>query len=128
MKREIIPYNPALKEKARELRNNSTYAEIMLWNYLKRKQMKGYDFHRQKPIDIYIIDFFCNELMLAIEVDGESHYGNEKRDEKRQKKIESYGIEFLRFDDLDILHKLDLVIKKIENWIDEYEKKNGRQK
>src|SRR3989337_1900962 len=115
MKRPIIPYNPALKEKARQLKNNSTYPEIMLWNYLKCKQMKGYDFHRQKPIDNYIVDFFCNELMLAIEVDGESHYRNEKRDERRQKKIESYGIEFLRFDDLDIVHKLDLVIKRIES-------------
>ncbi|HAB50650.1 MAG: DNA methylase [Ignavibacteria bacterium RIFOXYB2_FULL_35_12] len=126
MKRPIIPYNPALKEKARQLKNNSTYPEIMLWNYLKCKQMKGYDFHRQKPIDNYIVDFFCNELMLAIEVDGESHYRNEKRDERRQKKIESYGIEFLRFDDLDIVHKLDLVIKRIEKWIDEYETRKNK--
>src|SRR3990170_4528802 len=103
MKRPIIPYNPALKEKARQLKNNSTYPEIMLWNYLKCKQMKGYDFHRQKPIDNYIVDFFCNELMLAIEVNGESHYGNEMRDARRKKKIASYGIEFLRFDDLDIV-------------------------
>jgi very-short-patch-repair endonuclease len=113
MKRKIIPYNPALKEKARELRSNSTHTEILLWNFLKGKQMRGYDFHRQKPIDNYIVDFFCNELMLAIEVDGESHYGNEKRDEKRQKKIESYGIEFLRFDFLDIVNKLDVVLKII---------------
>jgi len=64
--------------------------------------------------------------MLAIEVDGESHYRNEKRDERRQKKIESYGIEFLRFDDLDIVHKLDLVIKRIEKWIDEYETRKNK--
>src|SRR3989339_977151 len=126
MKRTIIPYNPALKRKARDLRNKSTYAEIILCNYLKHKQLRGYDFHRQKPIDNYIVDFFCNELMLAIEIDGESHYGNEKRDERRQKKIESYGIEFLRFDDLDIVHKLDLVIKRIEKWIDEYETRKNK--
>ena len=125
MKRKIIPYNPALKKKARQLRNNSTFTEIMLWNYLKKKQLKGYDFHRQKPIDNYIVDFFCNELNLAIEIDGESHYGNEKRDEKRQKKIEKYGIEFLRFDDLDVVHNLDGVIKEIEKWIEKYEKRNG---
>lgn len=124
MKRKIIPYNPALKEKARYLRNSSTYTEILMWNFLKGKQLKGYDFHRQKPIDNYIVDFFCNELMLAIEIDGESHYGNEKRDEKRQKKIESYKIHFLRFDDLEVVHKTDLVIKKIEDWIDEFEKRN----
>ena len=68
MRRKIIPYNPALKEKTRELRNNSTKTEIMLWMYLKGKQMKGYDFHRQKPLDEYIVDFFCNELLLAIEI------------------------------------------------------------
>ena len=124
MKRQIIPYNPALKEKARYLRNNSTFTEIMLWNYLKRKQMKGYDFHRQKPLDNYIVDFFCNELMLAIEIDGETHYGNEKRDEKRQRKLEQYGIQFLRFDDLDVVHNLDGVLKNIEKWIDDYEMRN----
>ena len=73
MKRKIIPYNPKLKELARELRNNSTKAEIILWLKLKNKQLYGYDFHRQKPIDNYIVDFFCQELMLAIEVDGYSH-------------------------------------------------------
>lgn len=124
MMRQIIPYNPALKEKARYLRNNSTFAEIMLWNYLKRKQMKGYDFHRQKPLDNYIVDFFCNELMLAIEIDGATHHGNEKRDGKRQRKLEQYGIRFLRFDDLDVVHNLDGVLKHIEKWIDDYEMRN----
>jgi very-short-patch-repair endonuclease len=53
-----LPYNPNLKEKARRLRNNSTKAEIRLWIYLKGRQMMGYDFHRQKPIDNFIVDFF----------------------------------------------------------------------
>jgi len=121
MRRTIIPYNPALKEKARKLRNNSTFTEILLWNYVKRKQMKGYDFHRQRPIDNYIIDFFCNELYLAIEIDGESHYGNESKDERRQKKLEKLGVQFLRFDDLEVVHNLEGVLKRIEKWIDEYE-------
>ncbi len=72
-KRKIIPYNPKLKEFARQLRNDSTKTEIFLWLKLKSKQMYGYDFHRQKPIDNYILDFFCYELMLGIEVDGYSH-------------------------------------------------------
>ncbi|MFD2603727.1 endonuclease domain-containing protein [Flavobacterium suzhouense] len=70
MKRKIIPYNPNLKELARQLRNGSTKAEIVLWQKLKRKQMYGYDFDRQKPVDNYILDFFCHDLMLGIEVDG----------------------------------------------------------
>jgi very-short-patch-repair endonuclease len=72
-KKIILKYKPELVARARELRNNATYSERFLWRYLKRKQIKGYDFDRQKPIDNYIVDFFCNELMLAIEIDGESH-------------------------------------------------------
>ena len=72
-KRNIIPYNPKLKELARQLRNNSTKSEIFLWLKLKGKQIYGYNFHRQKPIDDYILDFFCYELMLGIEIDGYSH-------------------------------------------------------
>jgi len=126
MRRKIIPYNPKLKEKARVLRNNSTFTEVMIWNYLKNNQMKGYDFHRQKPLDNYIVDFFCNELMLAIEIDGESHYGNQERDIRRQNRLENYGISFLRFDDLEVRHQLDNVINRIEDWIDDFEKKNIR--
>ena len=118
-RRKIIPYNPKLKQLARDLRNNSTKSEIILWTYLKGKQMKGYDFHRQKPLGNYIVDFFCNELSLAIEIDGESHYGNEEKDAKRQKEIEKYGIRFLRFEDNDIFYKLDGVLRTIESWIED---------
>lgn len=72
-RRKIIPYDPKLKMLVRKLRNNSTLSEVLLWLELKGKQMKGYDFHRQKPIDNYIVDFFCHELMLAIEIGGISH-------------------------------------------------------
>ena len=117
--RKIIPYRPHLKELARELRKNSTLTEIMLWNELKRKQVRGFDFDRQRPIDNYIVDFYCKDLQLAIEIDGESHYGNGKADEERQKKLESLGVHFLRFDNDDVLYKLDHVVKIIEKWIDE---------
>ena len=121
--RKIIPYNPKLKEYARQLRNNSTYTEIMLWNYLKGKQMKGYDFDRQRPIDNYIVDFYCKDLMLAIEVDGESHYGNEDRDNKKDKRLNDLGVTVLRFDDMEIVHGLDKVLEKIEQWIE----RNGNE-
>ncbi len=118
-RRKIIPYNPALKEKARKLRNNSTNTEILLWGFLKGRQISGYDFHRQKPIDEYIVDFFCSELMLAVEIDGISHAGKEKYDEERQVKLEKLGVRFLRFDDDDVFYNCDNVIKTIEKWIDE---------
>ena len=79
--------------------------------------MEGFDFHRQKPIGNYIVDFFCNELMLAIEIDGESHYGNEEKDKIRQQKIEKFGISFLRFDESEIYYNMNGVIKTIKQWI-----------
>ena len=119
MKRKIIPYNPHLKEFARKLRNNSTQTEIFLWNHLKKNQMRGYDFDRQRPIDNYIVDFYCKDLQLAIEIDGESHIGNEKYDYERQNKLESLGVRFLRFEDEIVRYDLDGVVKAIEKWIDE---------
>ena len=119
MRRKIIPYNPKLKEYARKLRNNSTFTEVMLWNHLQGKQMKGFDFDRQRPIDNFIVDFYSKDLQLAIEVDGESHYGNEEADKKRDKRLNELGVTVLRFDDLDIIYQLDIVIKKIELWIEE---------
>ncbi len=64
-KRKIIPYNPNLKELARQLRNNSTKAEVILWQKLKNKQMYGYDFHRQKPIGNYIITRWVKLLQIV---------------------------------------------------------------
>ena len=95
-KRKIIPYNPILKEFARQLRNDSTKTEIFLWLKLKGKQMYGYDFHRQKPIDNYILDFFCHELMLGIEVDGYSHEFLEvyNKDTVKEKRMNELGIRF----------------------------------
>lgn len=118
-RREIIPYNPKLKELARKLRNDSTFTEILLWNYLKKKQMRGYDFDRQKPVDNYIVDFYCKDLKLAIEIDGESHYGKEYKDKLKDKRLNKFGITVLRFDDLDVRHKLEQVLQTIEKWIDE---------
>ena len=81
--------------------------------------MRGFDFDRQKPIDNYIVDFYCKDLMLAIEIDGESHYGNEKRDEKRDKRLNQLGVTVLRFDDMDVRYNLVKVLESIEKWIDE---------
>lgn len=124
MKRKIIPYNPKLKQFAKELRNNATKAEIILWQKLKRDQMYGYDFHRQKPIDNYILDFFCYELMLGIEVDGYSHEFLEvyQKDKKKEAVMKRLGIYVLRFSDHQVLKDTENVIRAIEHYILEYEK------
>ncbi len=123
-KLNFVPYNPKLKILARNLRNNSTKAEILLWHYLKGKQIKGYDFHRQKPVDNYILDFFCPNLMLGIELDGYSHNFDEivEKDMKKELKMKKLGIAILRFDDSEVMDDMDNVLKVIEGFIDEYEK------
>ena len=118
-KKTIYPYNPILKERARFLRNNSTLSEVLLWKHLKSKQMNGYDFDRQKPIDNYIIDFFCDKLKLAIEIDGVSHLEKTKKDEYRQQKLEQLGIRFLRFSDIEIKQNIQNVLHTIKGWIEE---------
>jgi very-short-patch-repair endonuclease len=119
-----FPYNKALVEKARYLRNNSTLSEILLWKYLKGKQMLGYDFDRQKPIDNFIVDFFCNELRLIIEIDGNSHDDKQEYDAYRQNKLENLGLEFLRFSDLQVKTDMFNVVRAIENWILEWQERS----
>jgi very-short-patch-repair endonuclease len=119
MRHKIIPYNPILKQRANELRKDSTLTEIMMWEELKKKKLLGYDFDRQKPIDNYIVDFYCKELKLAIEIDGESHYGKEEKDAYRDKRLNAFGVNVLRFDDMDVRYNLDKVMAVIEQWVEE---------
>jgi len=119
MKRKIIPYNPKSKEFAKSLRNNMTFGEVLLWNQIKGKKILGYGFNRQRPIDRYIVDFYCKELSLAIEVDGFSHHNLKAqfKDRVRQCKLESLGVKFLRFEDDAVKHNIDGVIDVIKEWI-----------
>jgi very-short-patch-repair endonuclease len=120
-KRKIIPYNPDLKELARDLRKNMTLSEVLLWNQLKQKNMLGYDFDRQRPIDNYIVDFYCKELSLAIEIDGSTHIYRDEEDEISQKNLEKLGIRFLRFDDIEVKKNILNVLRVIEDWIQNHE-------
>jgi len=117
-KNYIIPYRPELKKLARELRKNMTHAEVLLWKKIRRENL-GYQFHRQVPMLKYIVDFYCHELLLVIEVDGGVHDHPEVSisDLKRQKQIENYGIQFLRFSNKEIKRDIDHVVEQIENWI-----------
>jgi very-short-patch-repair endonuclease len=118
----IIRYNPKLKNIARELRKSGNLSEALLWNQLKGKKMKGYQFMRQKPVDEYIVDFFCGKLNLAIEIDGESHSARPDEDRDRQNKLESLGIRFLRFNDREVNKNMGNVLQAIEEIIEEIEK------
>jgi very-short-patch-repair endonuclease len=122
-RRDIIPYNPKLKEIARELRKNSTRSEIILWTALKGKFEGKYDFHRQKPLDNYIADFFCYELKLVIEIDGETHNWEEvqQKDFQKESRFNELGLNVLRFPDADILNQLDATLGTLKQYIQGFE-------
>jgi len=119
-----IYYNPKLKALSRELRKKGTLSEVLLWNTLKGKKIKGYQFIRQKPIGDYIVDFFCSKLKLVIEIDGISHNDKSESDQIRQQKLESLGLSILRFYEWDVKKDIHAVVQVIENWIEEFERKN----
>lgn len=119
-----IRFNPKLKELARHLRKNSTLAEVLLWNVLKGRNVKGYRFNRQKPIDEFIVDFYCHELKVVIEIDGVTHDWKVKKDMMRQKKLETLGITVLRFLDSDVRDNMEGVLLSIGEWIDLWERRN----
>ena len=116
-----IHYDPKLKQRSRDLRNNSTLSEVLFWNQIKGRKIKGYQFMRQKPILNYIVDFYCSKLKLVVEIDGDSHIGKEAKDVYRQSKIEALGIKFLRFSDPDVKKNINGVILDLLNKINEIE-------
>jgi very-short-patch-repair endonuclease len=104
-----LPYNPALKHCAREMRNNSTKGEIKFWCELLRKKQTGYTFYRQKIINHFIADFYCAKLKLVIEIDGSSHEGKEEYDERRESALKSLGLKVIRYNDFQVLNNFHLV-------------------
>ncbi len=90
-------------------------AEIILWGRLKSRQLEGCKFRRQYSIENFVVDFYCPELKLAIEIDGNSHYIENARlsDRERQNRIETFGIQFLRFTNIEIYENLEGVLLKI---------------
>jgi very-short-patch-repair endonuclease len=113
-----------IKKRRQVLRRNLSKAEAILWNHLSRRQMHGYKFRRQYSIDQYVLDFYCPELKLAIEVDGDSHFvpAAEDYDKQRQDHIENYGISVIRFTNADICENIDGACQTIYNEIEKRSK------
>src|ERR1700755_3487494 len=105
---KIIPYNRNLKVLARKLRKDMTFGEVLLWNELKEDKFWGFDFDRQRCISNYIVDFYCKELMLGIEIDGISHNNEDasKKDELRQANLEALGVKFIRFTESEMKYEM----------------------
>ena len=112
------PYNKSLKLPSRNLRSNMTDAEQWLWQRLRRKQILGLQFYRQKPILNFIVDFYCPAANLVIECDGGQHYTAEglEADRARDQALAQLGLNMLRFDNRQILTETDAVVDQIY-WI-----------
>ena len=111
----MLPYNKALKPFARELRKNMTDAERRVWMRIRMKQLKGFQFYRQKNIGAYIVDFYCPAAKLIIEIDGGQHYSEEglRRDEVRDEYLTSLGFRILRFNDREVFENIEGVLETI---------------
>ncbi|MBN1643388.1 MAG: endonuclease domain-containing protein [Dehalococcoidales bacterium] len=103
-----------LKPLARQKRKEPTKAEEKLWQCLRRKQLSGFKFRRQHPIERFIVDFYCAEVGLAVEIDGPIHQYSKEEDLVRQAYIESQSFRLLRFSNEDVLNNTDGVLNKIE--------------
>jgi very-short-patch-repair endonuclease/3-methyladenine DNA glycosylase/8-oxoguanine DNA glycosylase len=114
----FISYNPNLKEKARNNRKPQTSAEDLLWREVRNRNL-GFKFTRQKPIDQYILDFYCSELLLGIEADGDSHEGKEEYDKERTKVLEGQGIKIVRFTNDEVLYNLDNLVLHMKKVLQE---------
>jgi very-short-patch-repair endonuclease len=108
---------PELLRIAGELRKSMTPAEKVLWKRIRNRQVSGLRFRRQHPLKDFIVDFFCYDAMLVIEIDGEVH--NEKhqneRDEQRTLILKRLGINEIRFSNYEVINYTDQVIRKIES-------------
>jgi len=106
-----------------------TYGEIALWREINKKKL-GVRFSRQVPIDQYIVDFYCKDLKLAIEVDGSIHLEESqiKRDKIRQKRLESLGVKVIRFEDFDVKNNLSFVLEELKIIVEELKPTPGPSK
>ncbi len=115
------PLPAALKARARELRKDATDPEVFLWQFLRRKQINDARFRRQHPYKGYILDFYCHELQLAVELDGSGHLEEEQRqhDEQRAQDLNEDGIQVIRFWNSDVLNNTEDVLGEIWEAIEE---------
>ncbi len=113
----MLPYNKNLKNLARNLRKNMTDAERRLWSKVRRKQLKAFQFYRQKNIGDFIVDFYCPAAKLIVEIDGGQHYSEENilKDEARDKFMSDLGFKVLRFSNSDVFNNIEGVVTRIYN-------------
>jgi very-short-patch-repair endonuclease len=126
MENQIIYNRSYLKTNRKRLRNNSTLAEVVLWKYIKGKQILNTKFRRQHAIGNHIVDFYCTDLNLIIELDGNYHFTEDGilKDEKRDRKLENRYENILRFENKLVLERIETVLKVIEEKVRELKLSN----
>jgi very-short-patch-repair endonuclease len=114
-------YRRALKAPSRELRKQMRDAEQALWQHVRRKQILGLQFYRQKPLLSFIVDFYCPKAKLVIELDGSQHYepDHRARDRERDARLNTLGLRVLRFDNRQVLREMDAVLEVIRRAAEE---------
>jgi very-short-patch-repair endonuclease len=109
--------SPKIIDHARDLRKNMTGTEKILCSYLRKNQLRGMHFRRQHPYGIYILDFYCFEKDVVIEIDGMIHLKRHEYDNERTEYLESSGLKVMRFTIDDINERIEWVIAKIDSFI-----------
>ena len=109
---------PNLIAAARQLRQNLTPAEKMVWDALKNRQLHGWKFRSQHPIESFIVDFYCPQHRFVIELDGAVHDQQREYDAARTEKLNHLGYRVIRFDNRDVMSDLSRVLQQIVNAIE----------
>jgi len=109
-KYKSLPYNPALRDRAKALRKAGMLHEALLWLQLKSNKLNGLDFDRQKIIGNYIVDFYCAEKDVVIEVDGRSHDSKQQEDAERDQYLNRLGLTVIRLSAKDVLQNMESVV------------------
>jgi very-short-patch-repair endonuclease len=112
-----LPFNPKLKDRARALRKAGNLAEVLLWNQIKGNQLLGLDFDRQKIIGHYIVDFYCAQQRVVIEVDGNSHDNKQEYDAQRDAYLMGLGLFVIHISDNDVKSNLNNIMKMLLNHV-----------
>jgi len=110
-----LPYNPALKQYAKNLRKAGNLAEVLFWNEVKKGKFLGLDFDRQKIIGNYIADFYCANAQAVIEIDGSSHDGKEEYDAARDEYMKDLGLTVIRITDLQVKKQMDRTLSFLQS-------------
>jgi very-short-patch-repair endonuclease len=125
----VKPYNKNLKQASRDLRNNMTDAEKLLWSRLQNKQILGLQFYRQKPLLNYIVDFYCPAANLVIECDGSQHFTDNglEADRIRDEALAQLGLKVFRLDNRQVMRQIDDVVEVIYQYcLNEFSKESPK--